>query len=1040
MTITDIHQSRDGALWFATHGGGVLRSDGEHFVNFTTQEGLAHNDVGAVHEDFQGGLWFGLADGRLARYDAHSLLNLGTADGLGANLVSAAIAAPEDELWLGTDQGVRRLSGGIFTPLRLSDGAFTSLGLAQELGGQINSLALIDGELWFGTLETGSRSKRSGIWRYDGSALQRIDHFDRLLSPFQLLINELYVDDSGLIWAAAYSGAMALKGDAYELFTERHALPVVDVLAVGDGGLPAAEVTAVDGDGHGLLYFGTNGGGLAVYDGQRIETLTTVDGLANDRITALHTDPRDELWIGTQGGISRYDGSRSAGADVSFTTYTTREGLPHNNVADIATDASGRRWIATQGGGLAVFNGTHWSAIDARDGLGTNRVNALVTNDDGSLWLGTESGLTHYRPGTVAPPIRILSAQTDSLYLEPTALKALVTDTRVEIHYGAIDFKTLPDKRQYRYRVVGLDEGWRPPTPEDRFEWTPQAAGEYTFEVQAIDRDLNYSESARLALEVVPAWYDNAWIILPSGGGVLLLFVVAVVSSGRYYRSRREAQALREQVLEQERAARQQLEASNTQLSAAYEQTQAAKQQAEAAAEKAEEANQAKSAFLANMSHELRTPLNAILGFSQLLHRSRGVNPEHQDTLGIIHRSGEHLLGLINDVLEMSRIEAGRTVLEEEVFDLYELLDSLVDMFRLRAEDKGLELTCAHAEEVPRYVRADQGKLRQMLINLLGNAVKFTEQGGISVRNRYADGRLLIEVEDTGPGISAEEQAALFDAFVQTQSGRQAHTGTGLGLAISQQFARLMGGEISVRSQVGEGATFVLDLPIPPAGADELPHVEESRHVVGLVEGQPVYRILVVDDSTDNRRLLCRLLESMGFAMREAEDGERALAVWRDWQPHLIWMDMRMPVLDGYEATRRIKASAGGEETKVIALTASAFEEDRQQVLDAGCDDFVRKPFREGEIFEKLREHLGVRFVYEAETADEAAPIELTRADLAALPEDWRRAVHEAARIASEEKIEELLAQPDAEHAALVQALGALTRDFRYHEIMDLTA
>ncbi len=471
----------------------------------------------------------------------------------------------------------------------------------------------------------------------------------------------------------------------------------------------------------------------------------------------------------------------------------------------------------------------------------------------------------------------------------------------------------------------------------------------------------------------------------------------------------------------------------------ARKRAQALRHDAEVAATEAEQANQAKSAFLANMSHELRSPLNAIIGFSQLLQRSDEVGEGQRESVRIIGRSGEHLLALINDVLEMSRIEAGRTVLEESAFDLPGLINSIVDMFRLTAQDKGLQLSCVLGEEVPRYAHADEGKLRQILINLLGNAIKFTQEGGVHVEVHSSAGRLIVEVADSGPGIAPEELDTLFDAFVQTQSGRQTHTGTGLGLAISQRFAQLMGGGIEVESAVDRGSTFRLEQLLAPAQANDLPSSEVDRKILHLAEGQAEWRILAVDDQADTRRLLRQVLEPLGFQVREASDGQEGIQVWREWQPQLIWMDMRMPVMDGYEATRQIRESVEGRETRIIALTANAFEEDRQKVLDAGCDDFVRKPFREEELFEKMVTYLGVSFVYTDDELFSEETVELDGEALEVMPESWRQAVRQAALMADGEALNDLIEVIPAKEALLSQQLREMVQDFRFRELIRLT-
>ncbi len=455
------------------------------------------------------------------------------------------------------------------------------------------------------------------------------------------------------------------------------------------------------------------------------------------------------------------------------------------------------------------------------------------------------------------------------------------------------------------------------------------------------------------------------------------------------------------------------------------------------------QANRAKSVFLANMSHEIRTPMNAILGFSQVMLRDKEVTPAQYRYLRTINRSGEHLLAVINDILEMTKIEAGRTTLNLSTFDLAGLVTDLEMMFQGRTEEKNLSLTVEVTEDVPRYIVGDINKLRQILTNVLGNAVKFTQQGGVAmnvdVANKEEKDYLCIDIRDTGPGISPEEQMRLFRQFEQTKTGVQAGTGTGLGLAISREFARLMGGDITVVSQPEKGSTFTIRLPLNRGEEQGLVQREKLRYVLRLRPEQPACRVLIVDDMEDNRQLLTRFLEPVGFEVREASDGGEGVAVFEAWRPHLVLMDFRMTGMDGHEAIRRIRAGKFGKEAKIIAVTASALDENRTALLGIGADDFIGKPFREAELFQKIHEQTGVEYVYGQEpgSGTEEAP-GLTAQSLVGLPREMVQDMQEAVVRADLDRLLTIIQKVESHDARLAQRLRRLAEGFENQRLLDL--
>ncbi|MGR9117261.1 MAG: ATP-binding protein [Gammaproteobacteria bacterium] len=458
------------------------------------------------------------------------------------------------------------------------------------------------------------------------------------------------------------------------------------------------------------------------------------------------------------------------------------------------------------------------------------------------------------------------------------------------------------------------------------------------------------------------------------------------------------------------------------------------------ARDEAEAANKAKSVFLANMSHELRTPLNAILGFSNMIQKDAQLPGNQRRNIEIINRSGEHLLSLINDVLDMAKIDAGRVQLEETSFDLGGMVKDIAEMMSVRARDKGLQLSIDQSSQFPRFIIGDEARLRQILINLIGNAINFTQEGGITVRlgvKQNTVAHLLIEVEDTGPGIAPEDQQSIFDSFVQL--GEQGDSkGTGLGLTISRQFVQLMGGHLTLESTPGKGSLFRVDLPLSEAREEDIVHAKETSRgeVVSLAPGQPTYRVLVVEDQLENQLLLTHLMEAVGIQVKIAKNGKEGVQLFQSWQPDLIWMDRRMPIMDGMEATETIRQLPGGQDVKIVAVTASAFVEQRQEMLQAGMDDFVRKPYRANEIYECLSKNLGVEYIFDGVSKAEEMTETLTPDMLAKLPEVLRSELREALESLEADRISSLIQQVAAYDQPLQKTLLRLANRFDYPAIL----
>ena len=1035
--VDSILRDASGKLWIGTPSGLYVfdREKGafeEHFDHDASDPRSLTSDWAAeLYQDDAGLLWIGTGDAGLNILDARrrQFTNLrhdaSDPNSLPDRHVRALWGDPSGVLWMGS-------SHGTLSRLDRTTGRMTHYRHDPARPGSMAEGSIItairrgpEGALWVGGWNTGlnrldEKTGQFTTFRHDPADPTSISS-DNILA--------LHHDRSGTLWIGTiYGGLSRLEPGKARFETFRH--DASDPFSLGDDA-----VSAIEEDRQGRLWFGTWGGVLSLYDaasGRFRNYGGTADGpdaSPSGSIYSIHQDRQGNLWLATSGGLDLFDA-----ASGSFQHFGRRDGLAGSNVQSIAEDARGRLWLGTKSG-LSEFDpaARQFRTFTVSDGLPTDEFHdgAAFRSADGEIFFGTTSGLVSFRPeaitGNPAVPsvvltdIRVLNEPLEAgaggrLRKAAWAADSLVlthADRVFSIEFAALSYGA-PAENLYRYRLEGLEDAWNEVGSDRRVAmYSNLNPGTYTFRVIGSNDDGVWNEvGAALTLVVRPPWWASWWFRLLALSAVAALVYAAVSMRVRLVEGQRERLAGEVDLRTRE------LHESNRRLAAARD--------------AAEEASRARGDFVAGMSHELRTPLNAVLGFAELMRRDRSLPERHLEYLDYIHGSGEYLLGLINDVLDLAKIDAGRMTLDTGTFDLPLLLRSLEQTFTAAADGKGLRLSFEFPPDLPRLVVGDQGKLRQVGLNLLSNAIKFTEQGLVRVRSRYSDETLFVEVEDTGAGITEDERDLVFEAFMQTDAGRRKQSGTGLGLAITARLLALMSGGIQFRSVPGAGSTFSFHLPLPLAGSGTDVR-ERERRVVGLAGGVPAPRVLVVDDQEANRRLLADMLLDAGFSVREASGGHDAVRLAKGWDPAFIWMDTRMPDLSGTEAARAIRRERP-EQRPVIAALSAGSEASGDDVFDA-C---LPKPFRAANVFALMAEALGLRYLYDTDGAagGDCGSDALSPTLLRPLPEPLRAELHAAALRGRIDRIPEILEAVMQVDRGLGERLTEAVNGFRLDEVV----